>query len=415
MAPQDAAPLDLLEPDADEETYLAACRAQVRRIVDSPEFLAEEAAALERGHDEPQRVEFDWTEYKIWAEKEARRRGLIQPWEFIDNLWRDLWPRRAKEAPETPDAGTERAPDELAPGRAGGNPSDSVSMYGAILKAAERLVAEESNRSDGPLLFETVRDVLHGSVTGPCRMGKRASLTWRENPRISNRYLYCWGFKCPRCAPDQVVQHVGQTLRAWEGELEQVHRLELGEREWETSKRAKRIRGEYARRYVRIRQAAGGYVVFVPGPAEGGEPVPVEELGRALVEVVLGAPAAGRRFTWATRTREGEKALLPREEEREEREKAKRVNLPKDVSPEDANALYEEALDRPLGWVETGPGQARECWQKWDAEDLSREEIDYVRETVQEPLGERERQEREDLKRWAELAATWDPEGGTTN
>jgi hypothetical protein len=294
-------------------------------------------------------------------------------------------------------------PYELAP------PEDPAED---VLRDALEVISREAAVSGG-YARRTLRDVLHGEVSGPCRVGKRVTLTYRENPQITNAYFHCWGFKCPRCCPGAITTHLQRTLAAWNGpgELENVHVVVLDEGEWgkRGTRRVKAIRKIYTRRLLRVICEAGGDIIFTPGPVEGGSLVPVGELGRVLAEAILEAPATGSRARWPTKTADGEKAMQPRPENDDEapREKPRRVDLPREVTPEEANDLYDEALGRPLDWHETKPGESKRSWRKWDARDVTSDEIDFVRERVQDPLAAQAETEEEHRRAAVDLAAKW--------
>lgn len=254
--------------------------------------------------------------------------------------------------------------------------------------------------------YRTVRDVLHGDVRGPCRLGKRQALSkrgrnGRREGRLRGAYRLCGGAKCPRCAPGYLQKLLARTAAAWAG-VPEVHRLVLAEADW-LAKRgvAREVKREYAGRYVAVRIGdSGDMAVFVPGPLTGGEPVSLEEAGAAVANAILGAPAAGkRRWTVPKASKKGDGDGTTDDAADELIDRWRVVNLPLGVRPEDFVAMVDEIAD--VEWIERGTGPVN--FKSWEALGVPAETVDLVRELVQEPLAERTEREREVRRDAAEL------------
>jgi hypothetical protein len=247
----------------------------------------------------------------------------------------------------------------------------------------------------------------------PCRRGRRVNLSWRvqDGGKVKNAYMLCQGWQCPRCAPVQLEKRLLQIVRAWESELDRMERVVLGATGWPTTRRARRIKEAYPKRFLRVLLATGEHVIYTPGPVEGSTRLNVDELGRAITEDMFKASIAGdRRFTWPARTAKGGSAIEKPDEEEAEREKARRVCLPKGVHPEDVNKRVEEEVGRKLEWEKQGQGAVN--FKSWVTKELGSDVVDRLRENVFEPLGERRAQERQEarevdkwMKAWSERTA----------
>jgi hypothetical protein len=276
-----------------------------------------------------------------------------------------------------------------------------------VLRDAIEVLDEHRLRATNLMYISTVGDVIRTTDNRqPCRLGKRQSLSWRGSEggregRIRNAYRLCGGAKCPRCAPGYLFKMVRRAVAAWGDDLDQVHRVVFNGHEWVNGRSARRVKEDFRFRMLRVKHAAtGDQVVYVPGPVEGSVELNVDELGRAITEDLLLAPVTGRRYAVPSRTADGEKVDV--DGVVEEKEKPRVVNLPKRVDPEDVNELVNQALGRELAWEKKGGGGTN--FKSYEAGELWPTEIDLVRETVTDPLGEEAELEKEEKKQARELA-----------
>lgn len=283
--------------------------------------------------------------------------------------------------------------------------------------ALDALAAEEGAGDDGPSFDATVRGVVRGRVHGPCRLGKRQSLSWRgpsgrREGKVRNAYRNCGGAKCPRCAPGYLAKLLDRTLAAWGGDAAEIHRLVVSEDEWRRkSPRVRELQRLYPKRWLRVVRLDGDYAVFTPGPAPNAEPVPVEELGRALVDALLDAPREGRQ-RWRVPTAPKDPDADAEGDDVVESERWRVVNLPQGITPQLLNARIELLLGRQLDWEEKRATLA--YWKAWEAGELWAEEVDRIREELTEPLGEEWEAEREErayarrvVREYGALFASW--------
>ena len=185
-----------------------------------------------------------------------------------------------------------------------------------------------------------------------------------------------------------------QVSAAWEGDFSDVHLSMFSDREWETSKRAKRLRAEHAGEFLRVRQATSEHLVFTREPTELSEPV-AGSFGAALARAFLSAPVKGRRWALPKVTADPEVAQLAEAAEATSFSSL----IPHDLSLDEEVALVSaiaggDPWELQDGDVLTGKlttaeklAAYREVQARWRAERLSKRNADRENKAFMQQFG----------------------------
>jgi hypothetical protein len=165
----------------------------------------------------------------------------------------------------------------------------------ARIREGTELISARSGTDPGLSVERDSRRVL--TVGDVLRAHRRGKPCWFTRPQLLRnlseqqlRYVMfrCMSGRCTQCAGRWASRALRRWIETWEDA--EVWRVHLKPEE---AKRALRqIRKEYGgkeKSYGVARQADGSRIVFAPGEIDGGEPV--ENIGRAVAEALLGTPA----------------------------------------------------------------------------------------------------------------------------